>query len=150
MEEKIMHLANFNITFGEQEEPMLSHFGDIIFPAFIAGYKRGKKGEFPNYVFSDVEIKEFKAGEYVLVGNYIKDDEYTVHTTIKGGELTPSPAKHPTAPYSRFIIFLKNHRMILVRNESLSPGIRSFQKTMKFVLNTYIRETNSVSAGDKM
>lgn len=40
--DKIMHYANFNITFGAENEPMLSYFEDIILPAFNSGYKRVK------------------------------------------------------------------------------------------------------------
>lgn len=142
MEEKIMHLANFNITFGEKEEPMLMHFGNIIYPAFISGYKRGKEGEYPVFSISDVEIKKCKNDEYVLVGNYIKDTEYQVRTKIENGALVSAPDQIPTAPYSRFIVFLKNHRMILVRNEPASPDIRSFQATVRTILNRYIRNMN--------
>ena len=31
MDEKNMQFANFNITFGEDDAPMLEHFSDIIF-----------------------------------------------------------------------------------------------------------------------
>ena len=137
-----MHLANFNITFGEKEEPMLSHFKDIIFPAFTSGIMRGKIEDIPHFLFNDVQIKQIEDGEYILVGNYIKETEYTVLTTITNGSLTATPAKHPTAPYSRFIIFLKNHRMILMRNEPSSPDIRSFQATVRHILNKYTREAN--------
>lgn len=101
-----------------------------------------KKGEYPFFTFSDVEVKQAESGEYVLVGNYIKETQYTVHTTVQNGELRASPSNVPTAPYSRFIIFLKNHRMVLVRNESSSPDIRSFQATVRSVLNRFIREKN--------
>lgn len=148
MEEKTMHFANFNITFGEREEPMLTHFEDIIFPAFTGDFKRGKDGEYPIFTLRDVKIKKYE-GEYVLVGNYIKDTQYNVRTTMQNGELTSSPAQVPTAPYSRFIIFLKNHRMILVRNESLSPDIRSFQSTVGTILNKYIRKINREEKSNK-
>ena len=36
---KKMYYANFNITFGNDSEPMLEHFFDIIYPA-IDVYKR--------------------------------------------------------------------------------------------------------------
>jgi hypothetical protein len=142
MEEKIMQLANFNITFGEKKEPMLSHFKDIIYPAFIGDYKRGKDSEFPQFLFSDVKVIEYKDGELALVGNYVKETQYTVYTTMKGREITSSPGKFPTAPYSRFIVFLKNHRMILVKNEPTSPDVRSFQSTVRHIFNRYIRDTN--------
>ncbi|MCR4962870.1 MAG: hypothetical protein K6B40_03185 [Firmicutes bacterium] len=139
--ERIMYFANFNITYGPDEEPMLSHFEDIIYPAFLSDYKRGKTDEHPLFYMSDVKIKVIE-DDYVLVGNYIKDTKYDVHTTIQNGELVSTPSSVPTAPYSRFIIFLKNHRMILVRNESQSPDIRSFQATVREIVNKYINNTN--------
>ena len=142
MDEKNMQFANFNITFGENDLPMLEHFEDIIFPAFTSGLIRGKKEELPYYSFDDVRIKEID-DEYVLVGNFIKSTEYKVITTVADGVLVSSPADVPTAPYSRFIIFLKNHRMVLVRNETNSPDIRSFQKTVREILTKYIREANT-------
>ena len=136
-----MQFANFNITFGENDSPMLEHFEDIIFPAFISGLTRRKKEEIPYYSFDDVKIREID-DQYVLVGNYIKSTEYKVKTTVTDGVLVSSPADVPTAPYSRFIIFLRNHRMVLVRNETNSPDIRSFQKTVREILMKYIQKAN--------
>lgn len=139
--EKRMHFANFNITFGKDEDPMLTHFEDIIFPAFCSGIKRSIKGKRPIFYVDDVEIK-FYNSELVMVGNYIKDAEYDIHTTIQNGELKSTPITVPTAPYSRFLIFLKNHRMILVRNEAQSPDIRSFQATIREIVNEFIHRHN--------
>ena len=50
--EKIMHYANFNITYGPTEDPMLTHFEDIIWPAFLSDFKRGKKNEHPLFYLS--------------------------------------------------------------------------------------------------
>ena len=139
--EKIMHFANFNITYGPNEAPMLEHLSDIIFPAFVSDFRRGKTDEYPVFYFEGIDIKSID-GEYVMTGNYIKDTQYDIHTTIQDGKLVSTPSSVPTAPYSRFIVFLKNHRMILVRNESQSPDIRSFQKTVRAMLSNYIREKN--------
>lgn len=141
MDEKNMQFANFNITFGENNSPMLEYFESIVFPAFTGNYIRGKRDELPRYFFENVQIKEID-DEYVMVGNYVKETEYKVITTVHAGELVNSPADIPTAPYSRFMIFLKNHRMVLVRNETGSPDIRSFQKTVREILSTHIREEN--------
>lgn len=70
--EKNMHYANFNITYGPTEDPMLTHFEDIIWPAFLSDFKRGKKNEHPLFYLSDIALKEI-SGDMVLVGNYIKD-----------------------------------------------------------------------------
>ena len=56
--EKIMHYANFNITYGPTEDPMLTHFEDIIWPAFLSDFKRGKKNEHPLFYLSDIALKE--------------------------------------------------------------------------------------------
>ena len=139
--ERIMHYANFNITYGPNEDPMLIHFEDIIWPAFLSDFKRGKETERPLFYLSDVALKEIN-GNIVLTGNYIKDTQYDIRTTIQNGELVSTPSSVPTAPYSRFVIFLENHRMILVRNESQSPDIRSFQATIRSLLHNYISNTN--------
>lgn len=77
MDEKSMQFANFNITFGENDAPMLKHFSDIIFPAFSGDYIRGKRDSVPRYFFAGVEIKEVD-NEYVMVGNFIKETQYKV------------------------------------------------------------------------
>lgn len=77
--EKIMHYANFNITYGPTEDPMLTHFEDIIWPAFLSDFKRGKKNEHPLFYLSDIALKEI-SGDMVLVGNYIKDTQYDIRT----------------------------------------------------------------------
>lgn len=141
MEEKVMQFANFNITFGQGNMPMLEYFEDIIFPAFTETYTRGKEDDVTKYSFDGVAVKQID-GEYVMTGNFVKDTEYNVITTVQEGELVSSPARVPTAPYSRFIVFLKNHRMILVRNETASPDIRSFQKTVSEILMKHIRKEN--------
>ncbi len=144
MDEKTMQFANFNITFGAQDAAMLEHFFDVIFPAMTSGYVRGKANELPQYYFDNVCIRNFD-NEFVLVGNYVKSTTYRVITTVQDGTLVSSPANVPTAPYSRFIVFLKNHRMILVKNESNSPDIRSFQKTFRDILNKYTKEQNNIA-----
>ena len=138
---KTVYYANFNITFGKENEPMLNHFIDIIYPAFQAEFIRGKKEEKPNFYFTNVKLTEID-NDIVLVGNYIKDDKISVYTTVHAQQLVASPNEVETAPYSRFIVFLRNHRMVLVKNESNSPDIRSFQSTVRMFLKRYVRSEN--------
>lgn len=138
---KTVYYANFNITFGKENEPMLNHFIDIIYPAFQAGFIRGNKEEKPNFYFTNVKLTEID-NDIVLVGNYIKDDKISVYTTVHAQQLVASPNEVETAPYSRFIVFLRNHRMVLVKNESNSPDIRSFQSTVRMFLKRYVRSEN--------
>lgn len=145
--EKILHYANFNITYGDNHEPMLSYFEEIIWPAFHMDYIRGKKDEYPKYYFSDVMIKCID-DDICIVGNYIKETEYNIKTIAKDKSLVSAPSRVPSAPYSRFIIFLKNHKMILIRNESQSPDVRSFQLTAKGMLKKYIGDINRTKNKD--
>lgn len=123
--EKIMHYANFNITYGPTEDPMLTHFEDIIWPAFLSDFKRGKKNEHPLFYLSDIALKEI-SGDMVLVGNYIKDTQYDIRTTVQNGELVSTPSSVPTAPYSRFIIFLNYTTISVMRIKRLKRKIKSF------------------------
>lgn len=136
---KKMNFANFNVTYGEEELPMLTYFSDIIFPAFCSKLHREVNNSY--YYFDYVEVKEINS-EYVMVGNLIKVTSYNIRTTIQEQELTSTPISVPTAPYSRFIIFLRNHRMVLVKNESNSPSLNSFQAQARKVVYSYISKTN--------
>lgn len=138
---KNIYFANFNITFGSNEEPMLEHFMDIIYPAFCSDYKRGKEEKSPIFYFDDISIKEYNQ-ELVMVGNYIKNTKYEVYTSVMDGKLVSTPGSFPTAPYSRFIIFLKNHRMVLVKNEPNSPDVKSFQATVRTMIKDFTLKEN--------
>ena len=116
MDEKNMQFANFNITFGEQNLPMLEYFEEIIYPAFLNGYVRGNTLDYAKYSFDDIRIKEIN-DEFVMVGNYIKSTEYKVVTTMQHGVLVSSPAEVPTAPYFKIasLIALLSVALFLLR-----------------------------------
>lgn len=146
--DKKMYFANFNITFGKDAEPMLEHFFDVIYPAMTSEYIR----ESPNktgmsFLLSNVEVRELQ-DDIVLVGNYVKNMAYSVNTAMENGELEEKDLYVPSSPYSRFIIFLKNHRMVLIKNESASPDIRSFQGHFRKMINRYTHIANVERAKD--
>lgn len=129
-DKKIMQYANFNITFGQEEKPLLEYFDQIVLPAFQGEYIRENDNNGTSFVFQNVALKEIK-DEIVLVGNYVKSTGYSARTQLKNNELVSVNKYLESAPFSRFIIFLRNHRMILVKNESASPDIRSFQAMVR-------------------
>lgn len=138
-EVKKLSIANFNITYGQDNEPMLTHFHNILYPAFC-NEQKVRTSKNVSY-FSDVELKLINS-EYVLTGNLIRETHYRVRTIVVDNELVSSPNSVPTAPYSRFLIYLKSHRMILVKNEGQSPNLKSFQAVLRKVVERYIREVN--------
>lgn len=147
LEQKTMQFANFNITFGDDEEAMLKYFEDIIYPAFTSNFVRGSEKDKSRFSFLNVEVKEINE-EYVLVGDFVKDTQYDVHTLYKDKKLVSAPSIVPTSPYSRFIIFLNNHRIILILNENNSPNMRSFQSTVKAAISNYTFSQNRTIKSD--
>lgn len=141
-EEKTVQFGNFNITFKDKnniEQPMLNYFLDIVYPAFMSEIKRGKTD--PIYSFLNVRVKEI-SGELVLIGDFVKDTRYDIYSQIKGNQLESVREEVITAPFSRFMIFLINHRMVLVKNESKSPDLRSFNSTVEVVMHEFVKKEN--------
>ena len=76
------------------------------------------------YFFDDVHIRELN-GEYVLSGLLIKDTVLEVRSEYTESEgLKKTNKRFKSSPYSLFLIYLKNHRMMLVkiRMEVLTQG----------------------------
>lgn len=141
METKKMTIANINMVFGKQEEPMIYHIDDVVLPALNAPIKR-KSGRDTRLFFSDVKLRMIK-GEYVLAGLLIKDTILEVRSEYDELEGLKNTNKlMSSAPFSLFMIFLKNHRMMLVKNQKGSPDIRSFNSTIYKVINKYVANEN--------
>ncbi|KXG78272.1 hypothetical protein [Thermotalea metallivorans] len=139
---KDLVVANFNCTFGKDDRPMLDYFDKIIYPALNGDIKR-KPSENDYYFFDEVKVIEYQKDEFVLVGLLIKSTKLEVKSIYKEGKgLIRINEKYNSDPYSIFLIFLKNHRMVLVRNQKGSPDIRSFGATINYVINEYIKEIN--------
>lgn len=136
MSSKQMVVANLNLVFGKKEEPLLKRLDDIVMPALKNGIIR-EASEKVRYLFKNCEIKEYD-NDLVLKGVLVKDMVVDVMSELLGGELQKTDKQVPSAPYSVFMIFLKNHRMVLVKNQSESPDIRSFKVSFKFILKEYV------------
>ena len=143
MDSKKMYLANFNVTFGDKEEPLLSWLDEFVLPAMNSGIKR-KVSEKLSYMFQNVEIVKYN-DEYVLEGILIKDTILDIYNQLDEEAELIDTEQHPkSAPYSAFIVYLKNHRMVLVKRQSGSPDLRSFSATLIDVIKEYRRKENKI------
>ena len=142
METKQMAIADLNVVFGKKEEPFLSRMDDIVLPALRSGIERTSSKN-TRFLFEECEIAEFE-NELVLKGILIKDTILDVMSEYTENGLQKTNKHFPSSPYSIFMIFLKNHRMILVKNQNGSPDIRSFKTTITFVLREYIYRQNQI------
>ncbi|MBD7937152.1 hypothetical protein H9655_08920 [Cytobacillus sp. Sa5YUA1] len=142
---KPSYIANFNLTFGKNDQPMLSEFESIILPAFTQENPESKNIKLnknsPTFFFEEVRVTNVK-GEYVLAGLIVKSTKLEVKSRIIDGKLTRTNLEYPTDPYSYFIINLKNHRMVLVKNQNGSPTLKNFASTASLLLKNFIRTEN--------
>lgn len=143
MAKKRISVANFNVVFldGQKELPLLSCFDTLFMPALKSGYVR-KSGD-STFLLLNVNIVRDRQGDYVLVGNIVKKTVLDVLSDLNElGELVEKDDHYPSAPYSTFVIYLKNHRMIFAENQKGSPSIKSFRATIKYIVDKYVRIHN--------
>lgn len=139
MAKKKISVANFNVIFvdGQEEKPLLEYFDTIFMPAITSKIIR-KSGD-STYRLMQVKVLESSKG-YLLTGIIVKKTILEVKSDLdEEGNLVEKDEKIPTAPYSSFAIYLKNHRMIYAENQKGSPDLRSFRATIYYLLNQYIR-----------
>lgn len=133
-----MDIANFNLTFGKEEAPMLDYFEDFIYPAFLEGIEREK--DEASYYLDNIKLVETELG-IALTGLLVKNTIVNILSkkNKKTGELEETNESHPTAPYSFFCLFLKNHRLVFVPNQKESPRLVSFATTIRYILKQYAK-----------
>lgn len=144
--EKKVSVANFNIVFmgeNDKEIPLLDCFDSVLMPALKSGIERQQGSN--TYLLMNIEIKQDLAGDYVLTGLIVKSTILERKSMFdENGNLIERDDIYPTAPFSTFIIYLKNHRMILVENQKGSPSLDSFRSTINYMINLYVVQENYI------
>ena len=140
-------IANFNITFGEDERPMLDYFDNIIFPAITSNVV--KKSNDIDYFIKNVSLLQNNDEHYYLVGYFIKKTFLEIKSDLTdNGELIEKNDLYSTAPYSIFAINLFNHRMLYVKNQKGSPSLTNFSSMISFLIKNFVKIHNK-SCEDK-
>lgn len=141
---KKMYLANFNLTFGMKDEPLLNWLDEYVIPALNSGIRREMSNK-TTVMFENVKVEEIEKGQLILTGVIIKDTVLDIHNQYSDESgLIDTEQHHKSAPYSVFIIFLHNHRMALVKRQSGSPDLRLFVSSLMEVLKEYRKKENKV------
>lgn len=149
---KKVTVANFNTVFldennGDNEMPLLECFDTIVMPALRSGITR-KVGD-DEYIIMNISVSETKNGDYVLTGYIVKKTILERFSDLdREGNLIELDDKYSAAPYSLFVIYLKNHRMIFVENQKGSPRLSSFRSTIKYIIDTYVKRKNANGGED--
>ncbi|GKS13715.1 hypothetical protein YDYSY3_47150 [Paenibacillus chitinolyticus] len=145
---KIMTIANFNLTFGEKNEPMLNYFESIVYPALKN--VEGVKIEKSPYTFENITLT-IKNGIFVFCGLLVKSTLLEVYSRYDSkGNLQRISDKYPSDPYSYFMINLQNHRMALVKNQKGSPTVKDLENAVERVLKKYVSEQNENQPKDSV
>lgn len=150
MQTKQMAIADLNLVFGKDEDPMIKWVDEIVLPALKSGIPRQAQ-EDTKYFFWDVDLKEIRENEYAICGLLIKHTILDVNSQFHEGEGIEHLNLHiPSSPYSVFIIYLKNHKMALVKNGKGSPDIRNFAAALRDVIVSYTKRQNEIRRKQEM
>lgn len=142
MSKKRLTIANFNVTFGDKELPMLHYFDEIIYPALNGEIVKINKDN-DAYFLDDVQLVEVDNEKFVLTGLFIRSTTLEIKSLYeKGAGIKKTNQFIKSAPYSVFVLFLENHRVVLAENQKGSPDIRSFNSTIAYILKIYIQKAN--------
>lgn len=109
-------------------------------------YRSAKKNKF--YI-TDVNLIKLPKindieGPFAVIGKHVKRTildimpDYSAENGFFGDHSTA-----PSAPYSTFLIFLNNHRIVYIQNSPGAPNIRSFSSTISHIITTYVSTQRS-------
>lgn len=107
-------------------------------------YRQTKSNEF---FLSDVKLMDLadksngQEPEVVLVGKHIRRVQLEIKQDYQvDNGFIPIGERKYSAPYSTFILLLKNHRVIHFRDQPGSPDIRSLGSTIREFIRKYTRQ----------
>lgn len=131
-----LEVANFTCLFGEDQK-LLDFLDAIVFPAFLNPEWRRKYGK-TTYMFYESQLTvldEDDPSSLAIVGRLVKDTKLQSEQRLDStGRLVPDDTQIPTAPSSFFVLILKNHKLLYVREQADSPGLSEFRSTTQSAL----------------
>lgn len=126
-----MNLANFTCKFGEKFV-MLDFFEEVVLPAFIG--KNVRKFGDAQYSILNPTLLKFGDGELAISGRFVKDTIIERSQVLVNGELVEDRQEMESAPTSFFMLFLSNHKLLYVRENSGAAPLSSFASTISLFL----------------
>ena len=139
---RTVELANFNCVFGDENEPLLAHFSDIFYPAIKAGYDIKYSGN--HYTFDNISISKHPVLGYVMTGLFIKQTELEILSQKDpfSGKLISTNKYIPSAPFSIFVLLLKNHRLLFFKNQNGSPRTTTLKTICEKMISRSLKKVN--------
>lgn len=145
---KKCEIANFNITFPNEDNsdflPLMTHFEDIFLPALQQGYRIRYNGS--DYFFADVKKIAYPNNDEAVVGMLIRDTQVEILSVVDPitNKIDYRDDRYQTSPFSSFILVLKNHRGMIIKNQNGSPTMSNFNYIVDKYLYKYVKSLNSI------
>jgi len=141
METKIVTIANMHCLFDYKGRklPLLDRFNDLFYPALAEQkYVRVSSNKETTFYISEVQIVDLWDGELAVIGKHYKRSRLKLKQDFdyETGE-EPIGRTEINAPYSTFVLLLRNHRIINIADQNGSPDIRSLASTIRSFLKQY-------------
>lgn len=116
----------------------MEYFDSVVYPAFCSGAIKSSGDS--KFLIMDARVIPTDEDEYIFTGLMVKKTTLEVKSDLDElGQLIEKDDRYSTAPFSVFIIYLKNHRMLFIENQKGSPSLKSFNSLAKFLLDDYVR-----------
>lgn len=126
---KRVDFANFVCHFGNDE--LLTYLHEIVIPAFTVNHVRiyGEERMFLHNV-ELLNIQENGTNELVVAGQFVVDTKYK-RTQIFSEKIIPNEASMEVALSSFFVLRLRDHKLIYIKEVSGAPGLAKFRTTIE-------------------
>lgn len=150
---KNLYFGNLNMTFGKENESLLEHFESIFYPVITSETKKYVKKDgvedSDNYfrIFG-VELKLLDE-EYVLTGIFEHNVKFERDKYWDNGEIIENYAELKGSNWSKFYLFLKNHRIALIKEDNKSPNLVNLKSYLKYIFD-YDREKRKRKSGESI
>ena len=140
-----VNFANYICRFEHLE--LLDLINEVIIPSFTSRYIRTYRES--KYFFHDIRIENLiesnKGHEPAIFGRIVKDTVLRSHQVFQKGALVVSDEKIESSPSSIFVLLLKSHKLIFLKEYGRSPNIEAFRSTsLQFIKKHRIKFINDI------
>jgi len=130
-----MEIGNFVCNFGGNAV-LLDHFDEIVEPALLGKHER-RYGDtrylILNAFLVDVGTQNMPCP--AVAGRFVKDTVLHQEQRLVDGRLEPAEATLESAPSSLFVLVLRGHRLLYLREHRGSPDMSQFATTVERFMN---------------
>lgn len=140
-----VNFANYICRFEHLE--LLDLVEEVVIPSFTSGYIRTYRES--KYFFHDIRFENLietdKGYEPAIFGRIVKDTVLHSQQVFQAGALVASDEKIESSPSSIFVLLLKTHKLIFLKEYGRSPNLEAFRSTsLQFIKKQRVKLINDI------